>query len=188
MSENNQSMTVSDDGYGLGTETTLNIPRGTLGLPSLQFDMSEIYRVVSRTKEVERVNVANYAMLVSEYNMGMIQINRLIGLVELELNEAQATHETVRAIAMLEKVDAYLAAKQIKSTADVREAAVMLDLDVQKARRNADALKAIKIYVAGLKESLVRAYFSAQHATEIAKNDPYLNKTTGTGFGEYHGR
>jgi hypothetical protein len=154
--------------------------------------MTEIYKAVSLTREVARVTPSNYSMLVTEYNLGMTQLNRLVGLIELELNESEATLETVSAIALLEKVEGYLASRQIKSTADVRTAAVNLDMDVQRARRTRDALKAIKIYTAGLKESLVRAYFSAQHATELLKNDPNMTKTTGTtsntGFGEYHGR
>lgn len=179
MSEDNKVQVVSQDGYGLGSETTLMVPRGNSGLPHMSFDMTEIYRIVGRTKEIERVTPATYAELITDFNVGMIQLNRLIGLIEIELNESVNNLEMTESIALLERVEDYLKSKNLKSSTDTREAAVKLDKDVQDALRRRDALKAIQSYVSGLKNSLERAYFSAKQVSDLVSRDPYLNKNAG---------
>ena len=179
MSENNTLQTITEDGYGLGSETTLHIPRGNQGLAPMMVDMTEIYRIVSRTKEIERVTPASYAELITDFNMGMVQLNRLIGLIEIEKTEAENNLEVMRSIVLLERVENYLKARNIKSSTDTREAAIMVDKDVQDAIRRKDALTAIQAYITGLKHSLDRAYFSAKQVTDLISGDPYLNKTAG---------
>jgi hypothetical protein len=170
---------VSPDGYGLGSETSIVIPRGHAGLPPMVFDMTSIYKIVARTAEVERVVPATYAALVTDFNMGMIQLNRLVGLIDIELRESENGVDMARAIASLERVEPFLESKKIKSTADSRDAAITMDKDVQSAIRTRDALLATLAYAKGLKESLERAYFSAKQATDLISKDPYLNKTSG---------
>lgn len=178
MSEDQKASVITEDGYGLGSETTLIIPRG-LNLAPIAMDMTEVYRIVSRTKEIERVTPATYGDLITDFNMGMIQLNRVIGIIEIELGEAENALEMAEATALLERVEGVLKAKNIKSSTDTREAAVKLDQEVIAATRKKDALKAIAAYVGGLKHALERAYFSAKQVTEFTSKDPYLNKNTG---------
>lgn len=179
MSESNQVQTISEDGYGLGSQTSLMVPRGNKGLAPLNFNMTNVYRVVGRTEEIQRVTPASFPELVTDFNLGMIELNRIVGLIELELKESEHTLDTLEAIAQLEKTEAYLKARNLSSTADNRKAAVVLDPDVQAATRNRDAIKAILFYVSGLKDSLERAYFSAKHVAEMTGKDPYLNRYSG---------
>lgn len=175
---------ISTDFYGLGSETSLTIPRGRDNLPPLIFDMTEIYRILARTSEIERVTPATYGQLVTEFNMGMIQLNRLVALVEIELQEAKNALDIVEATILLERVDGYLNQKGIKSSADTRKAAIILDQEYQAALHKRDALRAISEYVKGLKESLERAYFSAKQVAEFTSYDPYLPKTAGEALNE----
>lgn len=184
MSENKMPQTVLNDGYGLGSETTLQIPRGHKGLVPMTFDMTDIYRVLSRTSEIERVTPASFGELVTDFNMGMIQLNRLIGIIEIELKEAENSLDMAESIALLERVEDYLKAKNIKSSADTREAAKILDPDVQEAIRKKDALTAISEYVKGLKMAVERAYFSAKQVAEFTSHDPYLRKNAGDNYGK----
>jgi len=179
MSEENNSPTITEDGYGLGSSTLLQVPRGNKGLVPLTFNMSNVYRTIARTEEIQRVNPATFPELITDFNVGMIELNRIIGLIEIELKEAEHTLDTVEAIAMLEKVDGFLKQRNLTSTADNRKAAKVLDPDVQSATRTKDALTAISSYVYGLKQVLERAYFSAKHVAEMTGKDPYLNKTSG---------
>jgi hypothetical protein len=179
MSNESKAQVVSDDGYGLGSQTTLQVPRGNKGLVPLNFDMTNVYRIVSRTEEIQRVTPASFPELITDFNMGMIELNRIIGLIEIELKEAEHTLDTVEAIAQLEKVEAFLKSKGLSSTADNRKAAVILDPDVQQATRTRDALTSILTYVNGLKASMERAYFSAKHVADLTSKDPYLNKYAG---------
>lgn len=179
MSENSLPQTITEDGYGLGSETLLMIPRGTPNLPSIKMDMTEVYRIIGRTSEIERVTPATYGELVTDFNMGMIQLNRIIGIIELELGEAENWLEMAQATALLERVEERLKLKNVKSSTDTREAAVKLDPEVIEATRKRDALKAISSYVGGLKHSLDRAYYSAKEVTGFTSKDPYLNKNTG---------
>lgn len=175
---NLQSGLVTTD-YGLGSETVLQIPRGHKGLVPIVFDMTDIYRIVGRITEIERVTPATFGELVTDFNKGMIQLNRLIGIVEIELKEAENTLDMAESVALLERVEDYLKIRGIKSSADTREAAMILDPDVQEARRRKSALLAISEYVKGLKEAIERAYFSAKQVAEFTAHDPYLNKYSG---------
>lgn len=179
MSEVKNPQVITEDGYGLGSETTLMIPRGNVGLTPMKMDMTEVYRIIGRTSEIERVTPATYGELVTDFNMGMIQLNRIIGIIEIELGEAENSLEMAEATALLERVETVLELKKVKSSADTREAAVKLDVEVIEATRKRDALKAISSYVGGLKHSLDRAYYSAKEVTGFTSKDPYLNKTAG---------
>jgi len=179
VSETKVPQVITGDGYGLGSETTLIIPRGNPGLQPMRIDMTDIYRIIGRTEEIQRVTPATYGELITDFNMGMIQLNRIIGITELELKESENTLEMVSATALLERVENHLKAKNIKSSSDTREAAVVLDQEVIESTRKKDALVAISTYVAGLKHALERAYFSAKQVTEFTSKDPYLNKNAG---------
>ncbi len=184
MSNEKNTPAITNDGYSLGSETTLQVPRGLKGLAPMVFDMTNVYRIVGRTSEIQHVTPASFPELVTDFNIGMIELNRIIGLIEIELKEASHTLDTVEAIAMLEKVEGVLKAKGLSSSADNRKAAMILDPDVQTAQRTSDALTAILSYVNGLKSVLERAYFSAKHVAEITGKDPYLQKSAG----DYNGR
>jgi hypothetical protein len=183
MSDEN-NVAIVPEGYGLGSSSALMLPRANKGLAPLVIDMTDVYRIVARNEEIQRVTSATYPELVTDFNRGMIQLNRIIGLIELELGEAKHNLELDGSIALLERVEVYLAKKNIKSTADAREAAKIIDPDVQRSRRTVDALKAIESYINGLKSNLLNSYFAAQHVSGISSKDPYLNKTAG----EYNGK
>lgn len=179
MSDENQPLTIINPSYGLGSETSLMIPRGDKSLPAMYIEMTEVYRTISRIKEIPRVNTATYAELVTDFQTGMIQLNRILGLIELEYDEAKEALKHFKAVALLEKVEAVLAIKKIKSSQDTREAAVITDPDVIEATKRTNSLNALSRYVAGLKESLNTAYFSAQKAADFTNKDPYLNRAAG---------
>lgn len=183
MSEDNVPI-ITEDGHGLGSHKSLQVPRGLRGLSPLRFDMSNIYRVISRTEEIQRVTSASYPELITDFNIGMIELNRILGLVEIELKESENTLDMAESIAILERVEPFLKGKNIASTADTRKAAKILDTDVQNAIRNRDAIQAILTYIAGLKSSLERAYYSAKHVTDLTKNDPYMKNLAG----DYNGK
>lgn len=163
----------------LGSETTLQIPRGLKDMPPLAFDVKDIFRVIARTNEVKNVNPASYAMLVADFNQARIQLNRLIGLIDIELREAKNGLKLTKAVSLLESADSFLLKKGLKPTADYREAAVLTDPEVQEAIRREDSLTAISEYVKSLKDDLDRAYFSAKQICEMVSKDPYAKKITG---------
>jgi hypothetical protein len=152
-------------------------------MQSLTFDMQEIYRVLDRTKEVANVNPSNYGMLVTDFNQVRIQVNRLIGLVDIELREASNGFNLAKAVASLETVEDFLKSKNLKSTADAREAAVLTDPEVQESLRRKDALVAISEYIKSIREDLDRAYFSAKQIAEMKATDPHQRKLTGDSNG-----
>lgn len=167
----------------LGSRTAIMIPSGLKGVQATKFDMSDIYRVLDRCKEVATINPHNYGMFVADLNQTRQQVNRLIGLVDIELREASNGFNLAKAVASLETVEKFLAEKKIKSTADAREAAVMTDPDVQEAIRRKDALTAISEYVKSLREDMDRAYFSAKQIAEMKSKDPNQRKLTGEEYG-----
>lgn len=163
----------------LGSGVLIQIPRGLKGIAPMPFDMKDIYRVMARTVEVKNVNPKTYGMLICDFNQARVQLNRLIGLVDIELREAKNSLNLAKSVAVLETVEDFLALKKIKSTADAREAAVTTDPEVQEAIRRHDSLTAISEYVKSLREDIDRAYFSAKQISEMTSKDPYQKRLTG---------
>lgn len=182
--EDNSGPIITEDGHGLGSHMTLQVPRGLKGLQPLRFNMTSVYRVISRIEEIQRVTPATFPELITDFNMGMVELNRIVGLIEIELKEAENTLDMAESIALLERVDPFLKSRNIASSADTRKAAKIIDPDVQSAIRTKDAVQAILTYTVGLKASLERAYFSAKHVADMVGKDPYLNRTGG----DYNGR
>ena len=169
----------------LGSETTLQIPRGLKNMPPLAFDVKDIFRVLARTQEVRNVNPVSYPSLVGDFNQARVQLNRLIGLVDIELREAKNGLKLTKAVSLLESADSFLVKKGLKPTADYREAAVLTDPEVQEAIRREDSLTAISEYVKSLKDDMDRAYFSAKQICEMVSKDPYVKRITGEEDNKY---
>jgi len=128
---------------------------------------------------VANVNVATLGPLITDFNMAMIQLNRLIGLVEHELRESENHLSIMESISLLERADKFLSERGQKSSADTRKAAVATDPEVVEATRRRDSIQAISVYVRGLKEAVERAYYSAKLIIEMKAKDPYYSKLTG---------
>lgn len=153
--------------YGLLESTTLMIPRGRKGLPALQIDIKEISDVLKRVTELERLTIYSYPELITKINSALIQSTRLTAIIEIEYREAQNALEVAEAVARLEKAEGVLQQKNVKSSADTRDAAVTLDPDVQEALQRRDALTALVEWSRHIRLSLERMYYSAKQIVEL---------------------
>jgi hypothetical protein len=157
---------ISDDGIGLGS-TIMTLPRGMGGLSSFQIDLTDVNRAESRIPEIVRANPLTLPDLIVEFNMALVRMSNIVSRVELELREAERAVKEAESIALLERAEDLLKAKNIKSSADTREAAVTLDHDVKDARRRYDMLKAISVFLYHKRNAIEMAYYSTKKVAEI---------------------
>lgn len=157
-----------DSVYGLMQSTILTIPRGRKGLPALQIDIQEISNVLKRVSELERMTVYTYPELITKINGALIQAARLTAIIDIECREAANSLDVAEAIARLERAEAVLSQKGIKSSADTRDAAVTLDPDVQDAIQRRDALNALSEWSRNVRMSLERMYYTAKQIVELS--------------------
>ena len=153
-------------------ERRLILPRGKIGLSPLELDMTKIFEVESRIREIERSTPATMPNLIADFILGSIEASRLVALIEMELKEAQHSMDKANAIALLERAEDILKAKNIKSSADTREAAVNLDPDVRDARYRVDVLKTMSTFLMAKKDAIEMAYHGAKKICDIYLRSP----------------
>lgn len=152
--------------------TQLIIPRGRKNLPALRIDMLDIYKAEDRISDLRLANPMTLPDLITDFNLSIIRLGKVIAAVTLERREAEQELDEATSIAMLDKVDAVLAARNIKSTADTRNAAIVLDLDVKEARVKLDILKTIQELLQNKHQALEMAYYSAKKICDIQLKQP----------------
>lgn len=150
-----------DNGIGFNGNTLI-IPRGKKGLTPISIDLTEINRIESRIPEIERSTMSTLPNLVTIFIVGMGQVANVIALLELELRSAKNSLEEFRAVALLDKAEDTLKSKNIKSSADTRDAAVVLDIDVKEAKEKVDFLTAISALIYSKHSRFEYAYNGAK--------------------------
>lgn len=154
------------------------IPKGKKGSEYMTVDLSAVYVVESRIPEIQRSTPVTLPELVTVFITGLLQITRIIALVELETKEAKRVLEHTKAVVLLERVEAILKEKSIKSSTDTREAAILLDPEYAEAREKYDILTAIQTFLAGKHNAIENAYHGAKKICDV-----FIKVPTGTMYG-----
>lgn len=173
--ESVENINISNDNCGILSSKYIMIPRGGKGLPPLQFDLTEINEMLSRTSELERLTPLTYPEFITKVNLALIQAGRLLSLLEVEYRDAQNLLNEAEAVARLEKAEEYLRVKGVKSSADTRDAAVTLDPDVKEAAHKRDYLLSLVEWAKFLKLSLDRMYYTAKQIIELTSTVTSIN-------------
>lgn len=175
--ENEKNANNNSDNYDILGSKYIMIPRGGKGLPPLQFDLTEIHEMLSRTSELERLTPLTYPEFITKVNLALIQVGRLLSLLEIEYRDAQNLLNEVEAVARLEKAEEYLRVKGVKSSADTRDAAVTLDPDVKEAAHKRDYLLSLVEWAKFLRLSLDRMYYTAKQIIELTSTVNSINSS-----------
>ena len=130
----------------LKTSKVLTLPKGK-GQGTFNLEFNEIIKFESRLEEIRTVSPLTLPDLIVDISIALNVASSFIGQVELELKESERELEKAEAIALLDKVEDLLKAKNIKSSADTRKAQVILDEDVQRFKERVDILKAASIFL-----------------------------------------
>jgi len=154
------------------SEDSIVVPRGRKGLAALKIPLKDIHDVEARIPEIQRATPITLPELVTVFTVGILKMSQILPVVELELREAKRAMEAARAIALLERAEGVLKEKQIKSSADTREAAITMDTDVQEAQNRYDALNAIQAFLQGKNNAFEMAYHGAKKICDLYVKSP----------------
>lgn len=150
----------------------LLVPRGRQGLAPLNFDMTEIYRIEARISEIRSANPETMPDLVTDFNIGYLQIGRIISALQLEHAEAKMAYQEAKSIVLLDKAEGILKDKGLKSSTDSREAVVTLDQDVKEAQNRMHAIDACLTLLYNKLTAMEWAYNSAKKIGDIQSRAP----------------
>lgn len=148
-------------------QSLMTIPRGYIANETLRLDISDVNRIEARIPEIVRANPITLTELIVDFNIALSRLSSIIARVELEMRDAERAVKENEAIALLEKVEEILKAKGIKSSADMREAAVTLDPEVKDSRRRYDILKSTLVFLSHKRNAIELAYYSAKKVNEL---------------------
>ena len=154
------------------TEEGLIIPRGRKGLDPLSIHLKDIHDIEARIPEIKRSTPITLPDLVTEFTLGILKMSKILAMIELEVNEAKRTLEHDRAVALLEKADADLTLRKVKSSTDTREASIALNPDVMDSQSRLDALLAVKSFLMGKNNALEMAYHGAKKICDVYIKTP----------------
>jgi hypothetical protein len=159
----------------IGEQKMLEVPRGRGTGSPIAFNATPIYDAVNQIDQVRRATAITSPDLMATFNMAMHTTSKLISLIELEKSYAEASLREAKAVAILDRADAMLAARNMKSTADLREAVVNLDPDVVGAKERLDNLTAMLTFFTNTYYELREALYSTKKICDIylkLPNDP----------------
>src|SRR5438105_4840167 len=111
----------------LTTETTLIVPAGNPGTPDLNVDLGGILIAETRQAEVATVTPTKAPELLSTFNASWRDLHQLITRLTAERVKAETEVAKRCATLLLEVVPGELKRRGVASSADTRQAVVMLD-------------------------------------------------------------
>lgn len=150
----------------------LRVPDGESGL-EISIDVSEIFNALERVKEIPRATAMTAPELMSTFTHAMVQATRLITIIEQEKIKADSSYRTEKSIALLDRVDGILAAKNQKSTADMRDAVLQADPQVRKFYDRAKQLEVLSSMFHSTYQDLREALYSVKKTCDIYLKLPH---------------
>lgn len=158
----------------------LILPRGRSGVGGvLIIDIREIDQYEGRIAEIARATPLTLPDLITDFNLAIAKISRAAVQVEIELRNAERALSEAKSCAILERVEDFLRAKNIKSTSDTREAAIDADVDVKMAKEKVDILKAVSTFLKDKTKAFEMAYYGAREVTRMNTKTPDQRLTGG---------
>lgn len=148
------------------------IPRGRKGLPAISINLEQISQIEDRIPDIARSNPLTIADLITQFNVGILQLARAISLIESELKDAQQVLREAEAYCILDKAEDVLRSKNLKSTADLRSAVVDIDPDVVEARAKVNTLTVMSEYMSARLKAIEKAYHGAKKICDIYVKTP----------------
>lgn len=164
---------IIQDNLGLTDEGYLVIPRGKKGLQPLSINLKLILASESKIEEIRRATGTTLPDLITSFILALNHLAKAIAVVELECREAKRYLDESKSVALLEKVEEVLRTKNIKSSADTREAVIILDPEVRDAQGRVDTLTAIQTFLYNKHGVIDRSYHGAKKICDMYLKTPY---------------
>ena len=134
---------------------TANIDRAEIALPAfgssptLILDVSKIREGESRLHEAQVVNPSSYSNLEYVYNEGYREARRHISVIGYQIALAEKALREAKSIALLDEYPVFLKEKNIKDSAQIRDAYLETYKPYTMAQDRIDMLKAMDSLIDG---------------------------------------
>lgn len=149
-----------------GKLKTLQVPDGRTGR-ALLVDVSEIYGSLDRIREIPRATAFTAPELMSAFNIAMVQTTRLIGIIDQQKVLAESAYREEKSVSLLTRADGELAKRNFKSTADLREAAVISDPLVKEKKERVEQLEVLSSMFHNTYQDLRDALYSVKKVCDV---------------------
>lgn len=170
------------DNLGLTDEGHLVIPRGQKGLPPISINLSAMFKAESRIPEIQRSTMVTLPELITTFLLARSSLANAIATIELEFRAAKRSLKEDQSVALLDKAEDVLKLKNVKSSSDTREAAVILDPDVRNSQQRLDDLTALQTFLTNKNDVMKDAYDGAKKIADMYLKVPY-SSTSGESNG-----
>jgi hypothetical protein len=147
-------------------ETHYLVPTGD-GTNKIAIDLVEIVKAEQRLCDVAIVNQHTAPEMLSTFNDIWLKLNRSVTQLTYQRNVAENCHKTAQATAKLNCTDeAIKALGHSKASADLREAFVQKDAEVQKTKDRLDEISFVLETLRGKMQAFYNAYNSVKKLTD----------------------
>jgi hypothetical protein len=146
-------------------DTAIIVPKAD-GVGTIRIDLGEIAQAEARLMEVATVNQTTAPELLATYNRVWLKLDRTVGNLTWQRDQATNKYKRARADAKLACTDDVLKAKgHSKASADLREAIVETDETVIKTKECLDTIEVVLSVIKGKREAFLNAYNSVKKLT-----------------------
>lgn len=137
---------------------TYSVPTGD-GKSIIQIELEEVIKAELRLSDVAIVNQHSAPELLATFNDSWLKLNRSVAILTCEKNKAENANRRARAEAKLNCNDEVIKAKgHSKASADLREAMVELDPEVQQTKERLDEISVVLELLKGKQQAFYNAY------------------------------
>lgn len=172
----------------LHTSTTIIVP--IVDSDPQVIDLSVVYQIESRVGEIAFVNKAKAPELLARFNEAYLHLHKIVTFLGYEFIRAQREANKVRAIVILDRAPAILAAKGLLSghsrsgSEDQRNAVLDQDQEYQQALERTQQIKCFIEFLKGKLEGFEWAYTSVKKILGDNGAAGMLDLNLGSGTGE----
>jgi hypothetical protein len=155
----------------IDTNKCLIVPPGIKGGQPIIIDLEQILWAEKRQDEVATVNSSKAPELLATFNKQWLDLSRLVAQLTAERNKAEKELGKRRSVILLDLMNEKLAAKGVSSSADNREAVILLDEEYIQLSDTLDQLVAILETMKGKMKSFDNAFTSVKR---LVVQDSYM--------------
>lgn len=137
-----------------------------VGESPIILELQQTQEAMSRINEIAVVNPASLPELLSCFGKALVELNRALSVISLEIVKVSHKVDRRKAVILLEEMPVILAQKNLKSSEDVRNAILALDEQYSKLLEQKDALEAIFENLKGKSKNLELSLYSIKTITQ----------------------
>jgi hypothetical protein len=134
-----------------------------------------MFKAEARIPEIQRSTMITLPELITTFLLARNSLANAIATTELEFRAAKRFLKERSSLVLLDNVEEILKAKNVKSSSDTREAAIILDSDVMEAQQKLDDLTALHTFLSNKNDVMKDAYDGAKKIADMYMKTPYSN-------------